>query len=189
MKYKISQYARKNNVTTRTIWNWIKLGKVKTERTKTGGWLIVEENENKYDKVAIYARVSSSENKNNLEKQKERLLNYCSAKGYKVEYIVTEIGSGLNDKRIKLEKLLLDNSINKIVVEHKDRLARFGLNYIEKLLWMNNRTIEYINPVMNEKEDIIQDFVSIITSFTARLYGQRRSKRKTIELIQELKEK
>ena len=189
MKYKISQYARKNNVTTRTIWNWIKLGKVKTERTKTGGWLIVEENENKYDKVAIYARVSSSENKNNLEKQKERLLNYCSAKGYKVDYIVTEIGSGLNDKRIKLEKLLLDNSINKIVVEHKDRLARFGLNYIEKLLWMNNRTIEYINPVMNEKEDIIQDFVSIITSFTARLYGQRRSKRKTIELIQELKEK
>ena len=189
MKYKISQYARKNNVTTRTIWNWIKLEKVKTERTKTGGWLIVEENENKYDKVAIYARVSSSENKNNLEKQKERLLNYCSAKGYKVDYIVTEIGSGLNDKRIKLEKLLLDNSINKIVVEHKDRLARFGINYIEKLLWMNNRTIEYINPVMNEKEDIIQDFVSIITSFTARLYGQRRSKRKTIELIQELKEK
>ena len=189
MKYKISQYARKNNVTTRTIWNWIKHEKVKTERTKTGGWLIVEENENKYDKVAIYARVSSSENKNNLEKQKERLLNYCSAKGYKVDYIVTEIGSGLNDKRIKLEKLLLDNSINKIVVEHKDRLARFGLNYIEKLLWMNNRTIEYINPVINEKEDIIQDFVSIITSFTAILYGQRRSKRKTIELIQELKEK
>ena len=189
MKYKISQYARKNNVTTRTIWNWIKHEKIKTEKTKTGRWLIVEENENKYDKVAIYARVSSSENKNNLEKQKERLLNYCSAKGYKVDYIVTEIGSGLNDKRIKLEKLLLDNSINKIVVEHKDRLARFGVNYIEKLLWMNNRYIEYINPVMNEKEDIIQDFVSIITYFTARLYGQRRSKRKTIELIQELKEK
>src|SRR5690554_5525742 len=146
MKYKISQYARKNNVTTRTIWNWIKHEKVKTERTKTDGWLIVEENENKYDKIAIYARVSSSENKNNLEKQKERLLNYYSAKGYKVDYIVTEIGSGLNDKRIKLEKLLLDNSINKIVVEHKDRLARFNINYIEKLLWMNNRTIKYINP-------------------------------------------
>lgn len=189
MKYKISQYARKNNVTIRTIWNWIKQDKVKTERTKTGGWLVVEDDENKYEKVAIYARVSSSENKNNLEKQKERLLNYCSAKGYKVHYIITEIGSGLNNNRPKLEKLLLDNTITKIVVEHKDWLARFGLNYIEKLLYLNGRSIEYINPVTNEKEDIIQDFVSIITSFTARLYGQRRSKRKTIELIEELKEK
>lgn len=187
MKYKISQYARKNNVTIRTVWNWIKLDKVKTERTKTGGWLIVEDNENKYEKIAIYARVSSSENKDNLEKQKQRLLDYCSAKGYTVHYIVTEIGSGLNDKRPKLEKLLLDDSITKIIVEHKDRLARFGLNYIEKLLDLNSRSIEYINPVTDQKEDIIQDFVSIITSFTARLYGQRRSKRKTIKLIEDLK--
>lgn len=134
MKYKISQYARKNSVTIRTIWNWIKDGKVKTERTKTGGWLIVEDDENKYENIAIYVRVSSSENKNNLDKQKEKLLNYCTAKGYNVTTVITEIGSGLNDRRPKLEKLLLDNSINKIVVEHKDRLARFGLNYIEKLL-------------------------------------------------------
>lgn len=186
MKYKISQYARKNNVTVRTIWNWIKKDKVKTERTSTGGWLIVEENENKYEKVAIYARVSSSENKNNLETQKQRLLDYCAAKGYNVEIIKTEIASGLNDKRPKLESILLDNTITKIVVEHKDRLARFGLNYIEKLLLMNNRSIEYINPVNDEKEDIIQDFVSIITSFTARLYGQRRSKRNTEKLIKQL---
>ena len=81
---------------------------------------------------------------------------------------------------------MIDNSITKIVVEHKDRLARFGLNYIENLLKLNNRTIEYINPVNDEKEDLIQDFVSIITSFTARLYGQRRSKRNTEKLIKEL---
>lgn len=187
MKYKISQYARKNNVTVRTIWNWIKQNKVKTERTKSGGWLIIEENENKYDKVAIYARVSSSENKSNLETQKQRLLDYCAAKGYKVEIIKTEIGSGLNDKRPKLENILLDQTITKIIVEHKDRLARFGLNYIEQLLKLNNRTIEYINPVNDQKEDIIQDFVSIITSFCTKLYGQRRSKRKTEKLIDELK--
>jgi len=187
MKYKISQYARKNNVTNRTVWNWIKENKVKTERTDSGGWLIIEENENKYEKIAIYSRVSSSENKDNLERQTERLLNYCSAKGYIVSLIINEIGSGLNDKRPKLEKLLLDNTITKIVVEHKDRLARFGLNYIEKLLLINNRTIEYVNPVHNEKEDLIQDFVSIITSFTARLYGQRRNKRNTIKLIENLK--
>jgi putative resolvase len=186
MNYKISQYARKNNVTVRTVWNWIKLGKIKTTRTNTNGWLVVEENENKYEKVAVYARVSSTENKSNLDKQRDRLLNYCSAKGYSVSLVVTEIGSGLNDNRIKLEKLLLDKSINRIVVEHKDRFARFGVNYIEKLLELDDRFIEYINPVIDEKEDIVQDFVSIITSFTARLYGQRRSKRNTEKLIKEL---
>ncbi len=186
MQYKISQYARKNNVSIRTIWNWIKLEKVKTVRTKSGGWLIVEDENTRFERVAIYARVSSSENKSNLETQKQRLLDYCAAKGYKVDFVVTEIGSGLNDTRPKLEKLLIDNSITKIVVEHKDRLARFGLNYIENLLKLNNRTIEYINPVNDEKEDLIQDFVSIITSFTARLYGQRRSKRNTEKLINEL---
>lgn len=187
MKYKISQYARKNNVTIRTVWGWIKNNKIKTEKTITGGWLVIEDDENKYEKVAIYARVSSSENKINLEKQKERLLDYCAVKGYSIEMIVTEIGSGLNDNRPKLEKILLDKSITKIVVEHKDRLARFGLNYIEKLLLLDNRTIEYINPVNDNKEDLVQDFVSIITSFTARLYGQRRNKRKTIKLIEDLK--
>lgn len=187
MKYKISQYAKKNKVTVRTVWNWIKTEKVVTERTTKGGWLIVEDLA-KQENVAIYARVSSSENKDILEKQKDRLITYCAAKGYPVSVIVTEIGSGLNDKRPKLEKILLDQSITKIVVEHKDRLARFGLNYIEKILSLNDRTIEYINPVIDNKEDIIQDFVSIITSFTARLYGQRRNKRKTIELINKLKE-
>ena len=186
MKYKISKYARKHNVTVRTVWNWIKLDKVKTERTATGGWLIVEDEDKKYEVICVYARVSSTENKNNLEKQKERLLSYCSAKGYIVSEIVTEIGSGLNDKRPKLEKILLDKSITKIIVEHKDRLARFGLNYIEKLLEIDGRKIEYLNPVIDEKEDIIQDFVSIITSFTARLYGQRRTKRNTEFLIKEL---
>jgi putative resolvase len=186
MKYKISQYARKNNVTIRTVWNWITQEKVKTDRTKTGGWLIVEDDEAKYEKVAIYARVSSSENKSNLETQKDRLINYCAAKGYVVSVIVAEIGSGLNDHRPKLEKILLDPSITKIVVEHKDRLARFGLNYIEKLLLLQNRSIEYINLSNDIKEDLIQDFASIITYFTARLYGQRRNKRKTIELIKNL---
>ena len=102
MQYKISQYARKNNVTIRTIWNWINLEKVKTVRTKSGGWLIVEDENIRFEKVAIYARVSSSENKSNLETQKQRLLDYCAAKGYKVDFVVTEIGSGLNDTRPKL---------------------------------------------------------------------------------------
>lgn len=185
MKYKISQYAKINKVQYRTIWNWVKQGRLKTERTSTNRLLIIENEKNQLS-VAIYARVSSSQNKSNLDNQKQRLLDYCAAKGYKVDKVVLEIGSGLNDKRPKLESLLLDNSINLIVVEHKDRLARFGLNYIEKLLELMGRKIEIINVCDNDKDDLMQDFVSIITSFVARLYGLRRTKRQTEILIKEL---
>lgn len=185
MKLKISQYAKMQKVTYRTVWNWIKAGKLVTERTETGRVLIVFD-ENKELNVAVYARVSSSEDKINLETQKDRLISYCNAKGYKVAKVVTEIGSGLNDKRVKLEGILTDPSINLIVVEHKDRLARFGVNYIEKLLEMQNRKLEIINPIAEERDDLIQDFISIITSFCARIYGQRRSKRNTEKLIKEL---
>ena len=185
MKYKISQYAKINKVTSRTIWNWIRDGKLETERTKTNRVLILED-ENKLLSVAVYASVSNSENKDNLERQKNRLLDYCAAKGYRVDKVVTEVCSGLNDKRCKLEQILLDKTITLIVIEHSDRLARFGLNYIKKLLELDNRKIEIINPSGSEKDDLMQDFVSIITSFTARLYGQRRTRRKTELLIEEI---
>lgn len=183
---KISQYAKENNVTIRTIWRWIEKGRLVIERTSTNRVFIVEDLEEKPLSVAIYCRVSSSENKNNLETQKERLISYCNAKGWKVDKIVTEIGSGLNDTRPKLEKLLLDTTISVIVVEHKDRLARFGINYIQKLLEKDQRRIEIVNNVESDKEELIQDFVSIITSYCAKIYGNRRSKRKTEKLIKEL---
>ena len=113
-------------------------------------------------------------------------MDYCAAKGYQVAVVVKEIGSGVNDTRVKLLKLLTDPTIGLIVVEHKDRLTRFGFNYIEQLLAMQGRKIEEINLAENGKEDLIQDFVSIVTSFCARLYGQRRSKRKTERIIAEL---
>jgi predicted site-specific integrase-resolvase len=74
--------------------------------------------------------------------------------------LVKEIGSGVNDARPKLLKLLNDPNVTLIVVEHKDRLTRFGYNYIEQLLKMQNRKIEVINLAENGKEDLVQDFVS-----------------------------
>jgi len=188
MKYKISQFARKNNVTIRTVWNWINLEKVKTERTKTGGWLIIEDHEDvdRHTCVATYARVSSSENKSNLDTQSERLISFANAKGYKVVKSVKEIGSGLNDNRKKIHDLLNDDSIKIIIVEHKDRFCRFGLNYIKLLLEKQGRELLIINEVNDDKEDLMQDFVSIITSFCARVYGKRRTKRNTEKLIKEL---
>lgn len=184
MKYKISQYAKLHRVTVRTVWNWISQKKVHAEKLE-GGWRVIED-EHKLHSYAIYARVSSSENKSNLSRQEQRLLDYCAAKGWRVDKVVSEIGSGLNDNRPKLEKILLDKSITHIVVEHKDRLARFGTNYIEKLLELDDRKIIVINESKDSVDDLMTDFVSIITSFTARLYGRRRSKRRTEKLIEEL---
>ncbi len=187
MKYKISQYAKKYNVTIRTVWNWIYDNKLQIERTRTNRILIIEdEQKNINDSVAIYARVSSSENKANLTKQRERLESYCLARGYKVIRVVTEIGSGLNDNRKKLESLLMDESVKKIVVEHSDRFSRFGMNYIKKLLQLQGREIEIINEQGNNRDDLMQDFVSIITSFCARLYGLKGNKRRTEKIIEEL---
>lgn len=109
-----------------------------------------------------------------------------SLKGYPITAVVKGIGSGVNDTRPKLLKLLTDPTVGLIVVEHKDRLTRFGFNYIEQLLAMQGRQIEVIHQAENEKEDLIQDFASIVTSFCARLYGQRCSKRKTERIIAEL---
>lgn len=184
MKIKVSKYAKREGISVRTVWRRIASGDLVIERTPTNRVLIILEDEIKPKKVAIYARVSSSENKDNLEKQKDRLVSYCNAKGYIVEKIITEIGSGLNDERKKLESLLMDKTINLIVIEHKDRLARFGLNYIQKLLELDDRRIEIINPQSNDEDDLMQDFVSIITSFTARLYGRRRSRRLTEKIIE-----
>ena len=186
MKYKISEYAKIHHVTYRTVWNWVHSNKVKYEFDKTNHIRIVEQNDNYDIRCAVYARVSSAENKSNLDSQANRLISYCNAKGYKVYKIIKEIGSGLNDNRPKLEQLLLDKSINLIVVEHKDRFSRFGMNYIEKLLNMMDRKIEIVNNMEDEKDDLMQDFVSIITSFCARLYGKRRTKRNTEKLINEL---
>jgi putative resolvase len=100
--------------------------------------------------------------------------------------LVQEIGSGVDDTRPMLLKLLTDPTVGLIVVEHKDRLTRFGFNYIEQCLAMQDRKIEVINLAENGKEDLIQDFVSVVTSFCAWLYGQRCSKRKTEQIIAEL---
>ena len=134
--------------------------------------------------VVVYARVSSSENKPNLDSQAERVCSFCAAKGWVVSEVVKECASGLNAKRPKLEKVFKDRKATKLVVEHKDRLTRFGYNFIE-VLWPSCEII-VINQVVDDKADLMQDFVSLVTSFCARLYGHRRTKRKTEQVINAL---
>jgi predicted site-specific integrase-resolvase len=140
------------------------------------------------DKVAIYTRVSSSENKDNLDRQAKRLEEYSIARGYRIAKVVKEVGSGVNDNRRKLEKLVTDKSYNRLVVEHKDRLTRFGFNYLKLLFDEQGRIIEIASEAENDKDELMADFIAIITSFCARLYGLRRSKRKTEKIVAQLKE-
>jgi len=187
---KLSEYAKKHNVTYRTAFNHFHKGLiVGAYQLPTGTIVIPDGNDftpNKSEYIITYARVSSSENKDNLESQSKRLLDYCNANGWKTHDNIKEIGSGLNDKRPKLLKFLSDGKATKLVVEHKDRLSRFGSTYIEQACKHFNCEVIYINESQEEKEDLVQDFVNVITSFCARLYGQRRSKRKTEQLIKEL---
>jgi len=120
----------------------------------------------------------------NLDSQSKRLEQFCTAQGWIINEIVKECASGLNDNRPKLIKILSERKATQLVVEHKDRLTRFGFNYI-KTLYPECEII-----VVNESEDkenLLEDFVSLVTSFCARIYGKRRrSKRNTERLIKEL---
>lgn len=187
---KLSEYAKYLGISYHTAWRHFKQGKIPypTKQLKTGT-VIVEfdpskaDNPRTHNKAAIYARVSSAENKSNLDAQAERLTQYATAKGYQVAHVVKEVGSGLNDNRQKLEKLLQQDDYQVLIVEHKDRLARFGINYMDLLLQRLGVSLEVVNVAENGADELMHDLVSIITSFAARLYGQRRAKRKTEKII------
>ena len=174
---KLSKYAKELGVDYRTAWNWFKSGKIEEAYQTPTGTVIVPDIKNEQSKtygVILYARTSSSQNKDLLDNQVKRLEDYAAAKGYKVKQVVKEFGSGLNDERKQLTKILQENKYDKIIVEHTDRLTRFGFNYIQLL---TGDRIEVINESKEKDEDLVKDLISIIHCFSARIYGLRRSQR------------
>ena len=183
----LKDYARDHGIKYRAAWNRFKAGKIPSAfKDDFGKILIREDKPNRPLKVFCYARVSSSQNKAKLESQAERIIHFANLSGLPVHSIIKEIGSGLNDKRPKLLKILNDIEITHIVVEHKDRLTRFGFNFLKDWMALRQCQIIVINNVGTDKEDLMQDFISLVTSMVARLYGLRRSKRKTEQLIKGL---
>jgi putative resolvase len=184
---KLSSWAKKQGISYRTAWRWFKEGKlpVIAEQTKTGTILIKEEAISP-NVVAIYARVSSADQKKDLDQQIVRLLLYANKNGWSVTHTVAEIGSGLNGHRPKLMKLLTNSNIKIIVVEHRDRLMRFGAEYVESALKSQGRKLIVVNE-SELKDDLVQDMIEVLTSFCARLYGRRSAKnkaKKALETIQ-----
>lgn len=179
---KLSEYARRNSISYQTAWMHFKRGLIPNAHQLPTGTVVVDEIVKPVvdEYVVVYARVSSSENRSNLEAQATRLVQFCEANGWRVQEVVKECASGLNDERPKLCKILREQKATKLVVEHRDRLTRFGFNYIKTLF----STCEII--IVNECEDnqdLFEDFVSLVTSFCARIYGKRRTKRKTEQII------
>ena len=193
---KPSEYANMMSLSKKTVYVHFHNGSIPGYQDKNTGTIYLEnpefnQNNNRDDnltKVVLYARTSSSQNKQLVNDQLSRLRQYATSKGYTIVREIKEFGSGLNDNRHQLNSLFNDNSFDIIIVEHKDRLTRFGFNYLEHLFNNNNQKIEVINHVDNADEDIIDDFTSIITSFCARIYDKRRSKYKSTKMIGELNE-
>lgn len=188
---KLHQYAKQQGISYSTALRWFHDGAIKGYQAPSGTIIVTPDAPvpHRQERVAIYARVSSAEHRENLDRQAERLTQYCTTRGYHVAQVVKEIASGVNDSRPKLLTLLKDPSLTRLVVEHKDRLTRFGFRYIETLLEVQGRSVEVVNTAENDKEDLLHDLTSIVYSFCARLYGHRRAKRKAERLVEQLQAK
>lgn len=183
---KLSNYAKKLGIKYHTAYGHFKKGLIEgAYQLKTGTIIVPDQDEKKNHQpefgVIIYARVSTAGQLPNLNSQAERLKMYSIARGYKIKSVVKEVGSGINDRRKKLTMILQDGKYDKIIIEHKDRLTRFGFNWFQ--LFTNNR-IEVVNESESEMSDITADIVAIMHSFSSKLYGLRRRSRKVIELIE-----
>ena len=131
--------------------------------------------------VTLYVRVSSHDQKKNgdMDRQKARLLDYATNKGYIIQRVREEVASGVNDNRRQLKFALQDiiqGNSSIIIVENKDRLSRFGFNYLKILVESHGGRIEFVNqPELNDDfyGDLVQELVSLMASFTAKIYGKR----------------
>ena len=184
---KLSVWAKKQGISYRTAWRWFKEGKlpVLVEQTPTGT-ILIKENAAESNEVAIYARVSSYDQKSDLDRQVCRLLMFANSQKWVVGKTVVEIGSALNGHRPKLIKLLTDVKTKIIIVEHNDRLMRFGFEFLEAALAAQGRKLVVVDKTELE-DNLVQDMIEVFTSFCARLYGRRSAKnkaKKAVEFIQ-----
>lgn len=139
--------------------------------------------------VAIYSRVSSHDQKQkgDLDRQSQRLSEYCAKKKFVVSEIIKDVGSGLSDTRngfVRLTKLVIERKISKIIIEHKDRFTRFQFGFIEKMF--NSYGVEIIcieKAEIGEEEELVNDMIMLMASFSGRLYGRRSAKIKKNKLI------
>lgn len=191
MKLSIYEASQIMGVAVSTMRRWETEGRLIPERTKGGHRRYDRETllNFKYHKENVkltigYCRVSSSDQKEDLNRQVRTVSEYCAAKGYQFK-IIQDLGSGLNynKKGLKeLVELICHKQIDRVVINYKDRLIRFGYEIIEQLCLINDVELEIINHSEGKdyEEELVEDVLSVITVFSARLYGSRSHKTKQI---------
>jgi len=190
--YTISQFAKKVNVSASTLRRWDKSGELKAKKHKSGHRYYDESDVRNLlnmtpiedRKTIVYCRVSSHNQKDDLESQVKSMENYCSSNGIKIDELIKEIGGGMNFKRKKFLELM-DNiakgEVSKVLVAHKDRLSRFGFDYFNHVCTVNGCELEVINQEsLSPEKEMVEDLLAIVHTFSCRLYGLR-SYKKTLK--------
>nr|HDO80557.1 IS607 family transposase [Candidatus Bathyarchaeota archaeon] len=190
-----------------TLKRWIYSGKIRAVKTPTGRWMIPESEIEriigggegvKEVRAVIYVRVSSSDQKSDLERQVQYLTQYCTVKGYRVVVILSDVASGLKANRRGLQKLfnyVVNKQVDVVVIAYEDRLTRFGFEYLEYFFKQYGVRIEvvYGEEPKEAYQEFAEDLLAIVTSFAGRLYGVKsRKKRRLVrgfkQLLEEVEE-
>ena len=138
-------------------------------------------------RCVVYARVSSADQRDDLDRQVGRVVEWATQQGLRPDEVVKEVGSGLNGNRRRLRRLVADHTVGTIVVEHRERLSRFGIEYVEAALAGRGARIL----VMDEAEledDLVRDVTEVMTSLCARLYGRRSARQRAERALAAAKE-
>jgi len=188
--YTLKEAKKLLGVTTRTIQRWDKAGKIRVVRTM-GGRRRIPESEIKRilglkeERVVVgYARVSSTTQKDDLERQKQLIHSYAKDKGYGNIQILSDVGSGINENRksfLKLLDMVSGRMVSKVIIAYEDRLTRFSFETLRKFFQVFGTEIEVIN---NEEktpnEELVEDLITIVSHFAGKLYGLRSHKYKEV---------
>ena len=171
----LSEWADVQGIHPQTAYRWFRAGTLPVPARQIGRLILVGDLEiapSTPGPTVIYARVSSADQRDDLDRQVSRVSTWATSHGHSIDRVVTEIGSGLNGKRRKFLALLADPAVTTIVVEHRDRFARFGSEYVVASLSANGRQLVVVDDTEVD-DDLVRDMTEVLTSFCARLYGRR----------------
>ena len=181
---KLAEWARGNGVHPQTAYRWFREDKmpVTARRLESGTIWVDVAPEKTTGRVVLYARVSSHDQRSDLDRQVARLTSWATLNGHEVGEVVCEVGSGLNGKRPKLRRILSDPSASVVVVEHRDRLAGFGVEHLEAALGAHGRRI-VVADSGETNDDLVRDMIEVLTSMCARLHGRRGARNRAMRAV------
>jgi putative resolvase len=184
MGVNLSEWAGRVGVSKFTAYRWFREGTLPVPAERVGRLILVNVDVAKREpaRTVLYARVSSHDQRSDLDRQVARLTGWAAGQGMAVAEVVVEVGSGMNGKRRRLARLLADATATTVVVEHRDRLARFGVEHLEAALSAQGRRIVVVD-AGEVDDDLIRDMTEVLTSFCARLYGRRGARNRAVKAL------